>query len=235
MQVISKEEARSKGLLYYCTGKPCKRGNVGPRLVSNGACRCNDCREEGRKAVREWYVKHPGKKVEYEKLKYQRLKSFGRSKEKLNKQLERNPNYFKEHYVENKERYKFLSKEHYEKNKDYYFEKSLFRNKRKKESTPSWVKRGDFKDLIDLRNQMRDATGIEWDIDHCIPLNAKKVSGLNCKENLQVIPQFLHKSKGNKMIYSEPYSWLEDFNAVLYCPILTGSTPEMGAIYSNQL
>jgi hypothetical protein len=60
MQVISKEEARSKGLLYYCTGKPCKRGNIGPRLVSNGACRCEECKKHG---ARDCSITAPGNRV----------------------------------------------------------------------------------------------------------------------------------------------------------------------------
>lgn len=218
MEVISKEEARSKGLLYYCTGKPCKRGNVGPRLVSNGACRCEDCRVESRKAVADWSTRNVERVRELDRIAYVRNKD--KRKLKAKRYREENPDYYANYYIKNKDHYNKLAKQHYEENKDNYFAKSLKRNKRKKESTPSWVTRGDFKELIDLRNQMRDATGLDWDIDHIIPLNAKYASGLNCKENLQVIPALLHKKKGNKMIYSEPYSWLEDFNAVLYCPVM---------------
>ena len=218
MEVISKEEAKSKGLLYYCTGKPCKRGNVGPRLVSNGACRCDDCKVESRKAVADWYNRHPEKLVEYEKIAYARHKEKRKLKDK--KYREENPDYYPNYYLKNKQRYNENAKRHYENNKDWYFSRTLKRNKRKKEATPLWAKQEDFKELIELRDQMRDATGFDWDIDHIIPLNARKASGLNCKENLQVIPSVLNRNKGNKMIYSEPYSWLEDFNAVLYCPVM---------------
>ena len=218
MEVISKEEARQAGQLYYCTGKPCKRGNIGPRLVSNGACRCEDCKVEGKKAVKRWYDADPERLKVKERLRYQRHKEKLKIKDK--KFREENPDYYPNYYLRNKERYNENAKRHYENNKEWYFSRTLKRNKRKKEATPLWAKQEDFNELIELRDQMRDATGFDWDIDHIIPLNARKASGLNCKENLQIIPSVLNRNKGNKMIYSEPYSWLEDFNAVLYCPVM---------------
>ena len=57
-------------------------------------------------------------------------------------------------------------------------------------------------------------TGILWDPDHMFPLRARKVSGLDCGHNLQVIPAKLNRSKKNKMIYTERLEWLKDFKLV---------------------
>lgn len=57
--------------------------------------------------------------------------------------------------------------------------------------------------------RMRD-TGILWEPDHMLPLRAKIVSGLNCGDNIQVIPAKLNRSKKNHMIYTERYEWLKD-------------------------
>lgn len=38
-RVISRQEAKTKGLKRYYTGKPCSKGHVDERLVSNGKCR----------------------------------------------------------------------------------------------------------------------------------------------------------------------------------------------------
>lgn len=41
VDVISRDEARRRGLKRYFTGEPCKRGHVAERQVANGAClRC---------------------------------------------------------------------------------------------------------------------------------------------------------------------------------------------------
>src|SRR5690606_23623550 len=41
MEVISKQDAKAKGLKFYFTGKPCPKGHYSERRVSNGAC--EDC------------------------------------------------------------------------------------------------------------------------------------------------------------------------------------------------
>jgi len=38
MQVISRAEAKAKGLKRYFTGKPCKHGHVAERVVVNATC-----------------------------------------------------------------------------------------------------------------------------------------------------------------------------------------------------
>lgn len=53
-------------------------------------------------------------------------------------------------------------------------------------------------------------TGIKWEPDHMLPLRATKVSGLNCGDNIQVIPASLNRKKKNRMIYTERNEWLKD-------------------------
>ena len=38
MQIISRAEAKAKGLRFYFTGKPCKHGHVTKRAVFNATC-----------------------------------------------------------------------------------------------------------------------------------------------------------------------------------------------------
>ncbi len=38
MQEISRGDARSQGLKYYFTNKPCSKGHISKRLVSGGCC-----------------------------------------------------------------------------------------------------------------------------------------------------------------------------------------------------
>jgi HNH endonuclease len=52
--VISRKEAKAKGLKFYFTGKACKRGHVSKRYVS--ANRCWHCAEEQRK---QWRATNP--------------------------------------------------------------------------------------------------------------------------------------------------------------------------------
>lgn len=53
------------------------------------------------------------------------------------------------------------------------------------------------KEAHDLRKQRFLTTGIEWHVDHVIPLKGKTVSGLHIWSNLAVIPKVENLRKGN--------------------------------------
>ena len=61
--------------------------------------------------------------------------------------------------------------------------------------------------------RMRD-TGIPWESDHMLPLRAKIVSGLNCGDNIQVIPAKLNRSKKNNIIYTNRLEWIKDLETL---------------------
>lgn len=69
-------------------------------------------------------------------------------------------------------------------------------------------------EATDLCNARMHDTGILWESDHMLPLRAKVVSGLNCGDNLQVIPAKLNRSKKNKMLYTEKFEWIKDLKIV---------------------
>lgn len=60
--VLSREDARMRGLTRYFTGEPCKRGHLADRLVSNRGCVvCAQERSDPEKAKarqRKWYAAH---------------------------------------------------------------------------------------------------------------------------------------------------------------------------------
>jgi hypothetical protein len=64
------------------------------------------------------------------------------------------------------------------------------------------------KESADLCRMRKLATGIEWNVDHMIPLQAKKASGLHCAANIQVIPEALNLSKQNKLVLTTPCEWV---------------------------
>ncbi|BCP56279.1 hypothetical protein K32_48960 [Kaistia sp. 32K] len=54
----------------------------------------------------------------------------------------------------------------------------------------------------------REVTGIEWAVDHAIPLAARHACGLHVASNCQVIPSYLNNRKHNKLIMTEPFDWI---------------------------
>lgn len=53
------------------------------------------------------------------------------------------------------------------------------------------------KECHELRKLRNHLTGIEWHVDHIIPLKNKLVCGLHIWSNLQVIPKITNLIKGN--------------------------------------
>lgn len=59
MDIITRKEAKSQGLKYYFTGKPCKNGHVSKRSITGS---CLECR-------REWISSEQGREYQREYMK----------------------------------------------------------------------------------------------------------------------------------------------------------------------
>lgn len=82
----------------------------------------------------------------------------------------------------------------------------------KKMAVPCWYSEFDelaYQEAISLCRQRESETGLQWNIDHMIPLKADNACGLHCAENWQVIPKFLNARKHNKMWLSQPNEWVK--------------------------
>ncbi len=113
--------------------------------------------------------------------------------------------------AQNPEKAREYYRRSYEKRKGQYVFWALKRKAIKLERTPLWY--GELDDFcvseaLSLAKDRKSATGLEWDVDHSIPLKAKNACGLHCAHNLQVIPSYLNSMKHNKMIFTEPFEWM---------------------------
>ena len=88
-------------------------------------------------------------------------------------------------------------------NKDYYAMYASFRRKGVKQATPSWLTEDDiflFEEIYDLARLRTKVTGLEWHVDHIIPINGRLVCGLHTPDNLQVILGSTNRKKSNKWV-----------------------------------
>jgi len=234
MEKISREEALEKGLKFYFTGIPCRKGGVAERYAKTGACRCQLCkdalkerqntewhREKFRANAKQYYwnnteeCKRKAKK--YRKENPDKVREYKRRWIEENK--ERHMEYFEQYRKNNPDKISKYYKKYYEKNKHEYARRCKEYRERINKVTPQWYDPSKAKDLYDLADKLRDATGEDWDVDHIIPVKAEKVCGLHWHENLQVIPATLNRSKGNKLKYTGYLEWLQEYDRPLYSPV----------------
>lgn len=115
------------------------------------------------------------------------------------------------YYADNKARVAERRKSYYEANRDLFRAHGSKYRAVKRERMPCWFGELDefvTRECFSLAADREAATGIEWHVDHIIPLRARKASGLHCAANLQVIPEVLNLTKHNRMVMAEPDEWL---------------------------
>lgn len=196
LNLLQRSEAKAKGLKYYFTGKPCKHGHVAERTTSNGNCvTCVNITQLQR--YHEVYKEDPTQRQKRQIAARNRHKVVGT----------------KWHH-EHKERASLLNKQWRERNKEAFAEYAvqwrrdnldkLTKNAAsyraaKLQATPSWANHEKIQQIYTEAAQRTKETGIEYTVDHTIPLNGETVCGLHVEYNLQVLTRSENSSKGNRL------------------------------------
>lgn len=167
-------------------------------------------REEQIKKSRE----HKAQNKEY--YKEYNIQYYANNKEQI---LEYSRKYNKEHYQKNKEeinrktleRYHNASSERIEQRKETkrkYRESEhgsgilnacgAKRRCQKLNATPPWYEHEKVTKLYEESARLTRETGVQYNVDHIVPLQNKLVSGLHCLANLQIITKEENLKKHNK-------------------------------------
>lgn len=69
----------------------------------------------------------------------------------------------------------------------------------KLQATPQWLNKGHWFEIgcVYLYRDALKQIGLDYHVDHVVPLQGKKVSGLHVPENLQVLPADMNRLKNN--------------------------------------
>lgn len=100
---------------------------------------------------------------------------------------------------------------------------------------PSWADKAVMRELYALARLRTALTGIQWVVDHIVPLHSDLVCGLHCEANLQVIPAATNAVKLNLWWPDMPdapacaHTFAEKPSAYLVLP--AGATPLLRAAY----
>lgn len=197
MTPVSRQDAKSKGLKQYFTGKCCPNGHVAPRFVSTRACTV--CAKE---ASAKWKQDNP----ELEKARQDAYCAANRERRRNSTKLWREANadhrkkYIAEHYAANKERILESGRQRRAANRHKVAALAAAKRAEKDQRTPKWLIKQDFADMRSIyamANELSRAYGFPWHVDHIIPLKGRNVSGLHTPANLQILPGEMNRKKSN--------------------------------------
>lgn len=195
---LNKDKINDASLRYYHRNKE--------KIKRNRAIYRQDNLNKIKEQAYQYRNKNKEKIAKKDKVRYSRLKILGLLKVKR-----------KRYSAENKEA--FLNKNRNfqkvwrQKNPARVRELKQKRRAAKLQAIPIWYAELDsfvLNEAYLLCKDREKLTGIKWEIDHMIPLQANNVCGLHVWNNFQVIPSFLNQSKRNKMIYCDPFDWLKE-------------------------
>lgn len=196
--VVGKAEAKARGLRYYYTGRPCARGGLAPRRVSDSMCTCVRCETDRKERNARHYALKRDAVLEQKRGYYERTRE---------QAAKRHRQYRSANLA------KIIAKNRawYEANKDKVRAHQVRRRLGKLLATPPW--HGEFDRLVETEAYrlatLRKATlGIAWHVDHMLPIKGKRVCGLHCWQNLQVIPETLNLKKGARLWLTERGDWV---------------------------
>jgi hypothetical protein len=217
-EIISRQQAKARGLTHYATGKPCSRGHVGLRYVSTR--QCIKCREPGSPYAEAQHQRrrlarlaNPEKFRQYERAK--RAADPEKYRELVQKYRTADPQRYRQYsrdaYAADPEKYRLYARKYRAADPQKYRDRdrtrrteSLVRRflewlkqSRLKPATPPWVDRTQL--LVFWRNRPPG-----HHIDHIVPLRAitpegYRVSGLNVLWNLQYLPAGENARKWNRL------------------------------------
>ena len=234
MEILSLRDAKILGAEFYFTGKPCNRGNIAKKRTSNQQCCCADCFELRRVNAAKKYHDNPeacrarrrdyyqrNQDLEIERAKEYRAANPGYSSAQNKAWREKNPqaviDHNKSYRANNLEAQREYSREYAKKNRARIRAGIARRRAARKQRTPSWFSEFDTLVIAEaylLAEARSKITGVEFHVDHMIPLQGETASGLHCAYNLQVMPAFMNMTKGNRMQLTEPFEWMAKIHSI---------------------
>lgn len=185
-QIITRDEARASGLKRYFDGKPCIRDHLSERWTYDK--RCAECKL----LTKVPYDKsHKEQRAAYDKARPPRL-------DRIRKPQPLGTLTPEERDHKNASWRKFASNNRDSRN---YYES--LRRASKLRRTPTWADKKKIREIYKSCSELTKASGIEYHVDHIIPLRGETVSGLHVEYNLQILPKYLNLMKSNS--YPPPF------------------------------
>lgn len=147
----------------------------------------------------EWAANNRERKLANDRARYSANKEELAAKKREYRAA--NPDKIKEanarHYKKHREKRLADRKRYYEENKAKVIEGNRRRESALANRTPDWSDPKKINEIYESAVQATKETGIPHEVDHVIPLQGRKVSGLHHQDNLLVVPRSENRSKFN--------------------------------------
>jgi hypothetical protein len=185
--------AIAEGRTRYFSGSPCPKGHVAERMVSTRAC----CGCLGEKSL-SWRIANPEKvneqKRNWRNANLEKARALNLANQKLHRE---SANKRQRKWLEaNREQSNAASAAWAQANPGKCSARAARRRAAELRATPSWADQDAITGMYELAQVFR-RTGMLVEVDHAIPLQSRKVSGLHVADNLQLIHSLANKSKSN--------------------------------------
>jgi hypothetical protein len=199
-------------LLKICTKckieKPLDDFSANSRNKTTGKQpKCKECNSAYDKANRQRNSKRT-------KLYRLRVGDEWRKKEKAyrDNRREKMRAYLKEYYAANRERLITKERARYERKRETILPKcreyaknnraklNAIHSRRKamqKQAIPSWADFDLIRSFYEKAKSLSKKTGVEYEVDHVVPIKSKIVCGLHCQQNLQILTADENNRKNN--------------------------------------
>ena len=190
---LSRADAVARGNTRYFTGDPCPKGHVAERMVSTRACVA--CLSE-KKAI--WNAANP-EQVNAQKRAWvaanpERAKALKAESQRKHRESANRRN--REWRERNLKQANAATAAWQAANPGRCAAKAARRRAKLLQCTPPWADHELIASIYELARVYRDA-GHKVEVDHIVPLQGRRVSGLHVQDNLQIIPSLVNKSKCN--------------------------------------
>lgn len=175
MKIITRKEAKQKGLKRYFTDKPCKYGHIAEKWVTGSTCL--EC-------AQSYYQNNK------DRIKTKAAKYYEENKGQI---LQRNSVYWKKNQSEQLAKRKHKAAEWVWRRDQYV-----------RDAKPKWANDEAIREIYAERDRLIEETGIPHHVDHDIALRGVDengehiVCGLHVEHNLRVVPAKTNLKKSNK-------------------------------------
>lgn len=145
---------------------------------------------------RTYRQRHPEKVKAAQKAWREKNKQYDQARKE--KWREQNPEYGKQWIADNENRMQHLRKAWKENNPHRLLARDARRRATKKNATPLWADHERIVQVYADAKSLSDDLGVQFEVDHIVPLQGKLVCGLHWEGNLQIIPANDNRRKANK-------------------------------------